>query len=162
MNDNLDFSEKLAESDSIVEVFSLVKDAVDYTLNESRAGLDLGFVELGNSSQCVFAFYPVGSNIIVMNKTPIRRIMETKPEFLKPYVFTTLLHEYLHSLGYLDELAVRKLTCMITSQLFGDSVTAEFACNMGRYLHYVTYPGGFPATENEIQVLEIDEQDYIG
>ncbi|MBI2075793.1 MAG: hypothetical protein HYT72_00905 [Candidatus Aenigmarchaeota archaeon] len=156
------FSEKLEDSDSIVEVFSLVKEAVDCTLAESRAGLNLGFVELGNSSQCVFAFYPVGSNIIVMNKTPIRRVMETKPEFLKPYVFTTLLHEYLHSLGYLNEFEVRKLTCAICKRLFGNGVISEFACGIERYLPYVTYPGGSPATENEIQVLEIEEQDYIG
>ena len=162
MNDNLDFSKKLDDSDSIVDVFSLVKESVDYTLNESRDGLDLGFIELGNSDQCVFAFYPVGSNIIVMNKTPIRRITETKPELMKPYVFTTLLHEYLHSLGYLDELDVRKLTCIITRRLFGESLASEMACNMQKYLHYVTYPGGFPALENQIQVLEIDEQDYIG
>lgn len=156
------FSEKLEDADSIVEVFDLVKDAVDYELGESRTGLDLGFIELGNSDQCVFAFYPVGSNIIVMNKTPIRRITETKPELMKPYVFTTLLHEYLHSLGYLDELDVRKLTCAICKHLFGNSIISEFACGIERYLPYVTYPDGFPATENEIQVLEIEEQDYIG
>lgn len=157
-----DFAEALEESDNIKEVFELVKDAVSLALNESRAGLDLGFVEMGNTNQCVFAFYPAGSNIIVMNKTPIRRIMETKPELLKPYVFTTLLHEYLHSLGYLNEMDARKITCMITRQLFGDSAASELACNMEKYLNYLTYPGGFPALEREIQVLEIDGQDYIG
>lgn len=156
------FAKEFEESDSIIEVFGLVKDAVELALNESRAGLDLGFVEMGNTNQCVFAFYPAGSNIIVMNKTPIRRIMETKPELLKPYVFTTLLHEYLHSLGYLDEMDARKLTCMITQQMFGNSVASELACNMQKYLPYLTYPGGFPQLEREVQVLEIDGQDYIG
>lgn len=156
------FSEALDESDNIKDVFELVKDAVDLALNESRAGLDLGFVEMGNSRQCVFAFHPVGSNIIVMNKTPIRRIMETKPALLKPYVFTTLLHEYLHSLGYIDEADVRRVTCIITKKLFGEGMTSEMACDMDRYLQYLTYPGGYPQTENEIQVMEIDEQDYIG
>jgi len=156
------FSAALEEADNVKEVFALVQDAAAFALNESRAGLDLGFIEMGNSQQCVFAFYPAGSNIIVMNKTPIRRIMETKPEILKPYVFTTLLHEYLHSLGYIDESDARKLTCMITRQLFGDGIASELACNMQKYLNYLTYPGGFPALENEIQVLEIDEQDYIG
>ncbi len=158
----MDFEEKLDECSSIVEVFDLVKEAVSLSLNESRAGLDLGFVEIGNTNQCVFAFYPAGSNIIVMNKTPIRRIMETKPELMKPYVFTTLLHEYLHSLGYLDEAAARRLTCMITRRLFGDSVASELACDVNRYLPYLTYPSGFPQLENDIQVLELDEQDYIG
>ncbi len=90
-----------------------------------------------------------------MNKTPIRRIMETKPGLLKPYVFTTLLHEYLHSLGYLDEPDVRKLACSITSRLFGSSIETELACNMKKYMGYLAYPGGFPQTENEVQVVEI-------
>ncbi len=158
----MEFEERLGKCDSIAEVFDLVKESVARSLGESRAGLDLGFIEMGNTNQCVFAFYPAGSNIIVMNKTPIRRIMETKPELMKPYVFTTLLHEYLHSLGYLDETAVRELTCTITRQLFGDSVTSELACNIDKYLPYLAYPGGFPQLENQIHVLELDEQDYIG
>ena len=157
----MNFSKRLEESGSIKEVFELVKEAADNVLGESRAGLDLGFVEMGNTEQCVFAFYPAGSNIIVMNKTPIRRIMETKPELLKPYAFTTLLHEYLHSLGYLDESDARRLTCFISSQLFGGSVAAQLPCNMKKYLNYLAYPGGFPQLENEIQVMEIGDQDYI-
>ncbi len=116
------YHEWLESTNSVAEIFELVKDVVQEALGESRAGLNLGFLEMGNSQQCVFAFYPVGSNIIVMNKTPLRRIMETKPELLKPYVFSTLLHEYIHSLGYQDELYVRKLTCMICSNIFGESI----------------------------------------
>ena len=156
------YIKRLEEAENIKDVFELVREAVEDAMGESRAGLDLGFVEMGNSQQCVFAFYPVGSNIIVMNKTPIRRIMETKPELIKPYVFSTLLHEYIHSLGYLDEDQARQLTCTIAQQLFGKGTVSEMACNLDKYLPYVTYPGGFPQLEKEIQVLEIEEQDYIG
>ena len=158
----MNYSKKLMKTDSVIEVFDLVKEAVEDALGESRAGMDLGFVEMGNTRQCIFALHPVGSNIIVMNKTPIRRIMETKPGLLKPYVFTTLLHEYIHSLGYLDEETARRLTCMITRQLFGDTLASDMACNLDKYMNYVTYPGGFPAIEEEMIVLETDEQDYIG
>lgn len=157
-----DYYEKLESSGSVSEIFGLVKDAVKDAIGESRAGLDLGFIEMGNTNQCIFAFYPVESNIIIMNKTPIRRIIEAKPELLKPYIFSTLLHEYLHSLGYLDEMQARRLTCMICAKLFGNSMVSELACNMDKYLNYVTYPGGFPALEKEIQVIEVEEQDYIG
>ncbi len=156
------YHEWLESTDSVAEIFDLVKDAVQEIMGRSRAGLDIGFIEMGNTQQCVFAFYPVGSNIIVMNKTPLRRLMETKPELLKPYVFSTLMHEYLHSLGYQDELYVRNLTCKICSGLFGESVVSDIACNLDNYLKYVTYPGGFPALEKEIQVIEVEEQDYIG
>ncbi len=39
---------------------------------------------------------------------------------------------------------------------------SDVACNLDNYLKYVTYPGGFPALEKEIQVIEVEEQDYIG
>lgn len=156
------YRQKLDATGSLTEVFDLVKDAAADALNESRAGLDIGFQELGNSQQCIFAYYPVGSNIIVMNKTPLRRIMETKPEMLRPYVFSTLLHEYLHSLGYLDEMQVRALTCTICTKLFGDSMVTDLACNINSYLHYLTYPGGVPASGREMHVVEIEEQEYIG
>ncbi|TRZ90179.1 MAG: hypothetical protein D4R88_04115 [Methanosarcinales archaeon] len=44
------------------------------------------------------AFYPVGTNVIVMNKIPLERIKETRPELYKPYIFhasiTPLLPHY--------------------------------------------------------------------
>ena len=156
------YEQKLTETKSITDVFGLVKDAVADTLGESRAGLDLGFLEMGNTKQCVFAFYPAGSNIIVMNKTPFRRILETKRELLKPYTFSVLLHEYLHSLGYLDEAETRRLTCLVCKKLFGNGIVTELACSLGRYLPYVTYPGGYPQLEHEIQVIETEPQEYIG
>src|ERR1051325_10605948 len=96
---------------NVKEIFEVVKDSVRLTLKESRAGIDLGLIDLGNTDhELLSAYYPMGSNVIVLNKTPLRRITQTRPKLMKPYVFTVLLHEYLHSLGYLDEETTRKLT----------------------------------------------------
>jgi hypothetical protein len=35
------------------------------------------------------------------------------------FVYVILAHEYLHSLGYLDEVAVRKVTARVTHAVFG-------------------------------------------
>ncbi len=154
--------EDFEKASDIKEMFSVVQDAVRLTLNQSRAGLDLGLMELGNSDgQLLSAFYPVGSNIIIINKTPLRRVMQTKPELFKPYVFSILLHEYVHSLGYIDENTTRLLTCQICNSIFGDSVITEIACDMKKYLPYLMYPGGHPAS-NKLEVIELDELDYIG
>lgn len=69
----------------------------------------LGKANLGNHPHAFFgAFYPVGSNIIVINEIPLQRIKETNPALYKPHAFHVQLHEYLHALGYFSENAVRK------------------------------------------------------
>ena len=75
----------------------------------SRSGLMLGLQEIGsNLNGFIGAYYPVSSNIIVMNKTPIRKLLETKPNLIRPYSIHILLHEYIHSLGFLNEGITRK------------------------------------------------------
>lgn len=71
----------------------------------------LGLVNLGmKKGYFIGAFHPVGSNIIVMNKSPLKIAMEnTEKKIYNSYCFLLLLHEYLHSLGYLDEEKVREL-----------------------------------------------------
>ena len=153
------FTDMLEEAENIHDVFSLVKDAVRETIKESRAGINLGLIELGNPDKGFLgAYYLVGSNIIVMKKTPIRRIAETNPDLMKPYLFSVLLHEYLHSLGYLKEEDTRKLTHMVTRQVFGDDhIVTELSGNLNKFLPYLIYPGGFPQTENEITLIEDTE-----
>jgi hypothetical protein len=56
-----------------------------------------------------------------MNRIPLQRIGETRPELYKPYAFYILLHEYFHSLGYLNEGTVRAKTLEITRMLSGRS-----------------------------------------
>ena len=67
-----------------IEIFEEVKNVVSKIEGRSRAGLMLGLQELGSSlNGFIGAYFPVASNIIVINKTPIRRIIKTKPELIK-------------------------------------------------------------------------------
>ncbi len=77
----------------------------------------LGIANLGNNPQGYFGgFFTTGSNVIVLNKIPLERVMETRPELYKPYVFHVLLHEYIHSLGFLDESDVKSRVLEITKK----------------------------------------------
>ena len=59
----------------------------------------LGMANLGNKPQGFLeGFFTTGSNVIVLNRVPLQRIMESRPENYKP--FHVLLHEYIHSLGF--------------------------------------------------------------
>src|SRR6059058_5254437 len=100
----MDFNAKLEQARTLADVFELVKRAVEAVLGRTRAGLMLALADLGNHPQGFLgAFYPVASNVIVMNKVPLLRIQEADPRLYKTYAFYVLLHENLHSIGFVDE-----------------------------------------------------------
>ena len=158
----MDIQKDFDKAENVKEIFEVVKDSVSEVLKESRAGIDLGLVDLGNTdNELLSAYYPAGSNIIVLNKTPLKRITQTKPDLMKPYVFVILMHEYLHSLGYFDEATTRKMTVDITQKIFNGSVVAEMARDMRKFFPFLLYPGGHPTTDR-MDLIELDDMDYIG
>jgi len=110
----MSLSEELGKARDYADIFALVKRAVKRTLGEHRVGLML---YLGNLPRNVGAFHPLGTNEIVLN----RRLMEAERRegLRKAYIFTVLLHEYLHALGYVDERRVRGLAYRICVENFG-------------------------------------------
>ncbi len=149
-------NEELEKAGSFREIFALVQRAVEMTLQESRAGLNLAITELGNTDrEFLGAFYPAGSNVIVLNSTPLRRITETNPQLFRPYIFHVLLHEYLHSLGYMDEENVRDITKEISCEALGEGhIASQMARNIGDFFPNLTYPGGHPPGRSKVLVIE--------
>ncbi len=155
------FPARLDESEDMADTFEVVKDAVWRSMKKSRAGLNLGLAELGGKENFwLGAFYPVGSNIIVMNKTPLRRIRETDHDLFKPYSFHILLHEYLHALGYLDETQVMQLTVGITERTMGpDHIATLMAKDISKYLPNISYPGPGWEPEGELMIEPVPDFD---
>jgi len=158
---------KLKESSSIPDIFEIVKESVWKTIKKSRAGLELGLVELGNATNGFLgAYYVSGSNIIIMNQTPLRRIQETNSDLLIPYIFSILLHEYIHSLGYFNEEFAKKITYEISCYIFGDySIIADIARDMRKFFPNFIYPEGAPKIDSQIKIVkDFDKSNirYIG
>ena len=100
----INYAKELEKAADLPEIFEIAKSVVKEFLGKERGGLMLGLSDLGGRPGFfVVAFYPVGSNIIIMNKTPMRAVEATKPHLFKAYCFHILLHEYLHTIGILDE-----------------------------------------------------------
>ena len=161
------FNNKLKESTSIPDIFEVVKEVVWKTIRRSRAGLDLGLVEMGNAPQGFLgAYYVSGSNIVIMNETPLKRIQETNPNLLTPYIFSVLLHEYLHSLGIFDEEKVRRLTYEISSEIFGEeNVITQIAKDMRKFFPNFIYPEGAPQIDGPVKLVKDFDRSsirYIG
>jgi hypothetical protein len=124
------------------EIFDVVKACVRRHLNVERSGLMLGLSNLGGGqSYLIGGFFQVAGNMIVMNRFPLHRIEETKPELYKPFVFHILLHEYIHAIGYLTEAQTRPLVLEISRDQFGEGhVVTELARGWEKYMPNLTYP----------------------
>lgn len=113
-----DFREKLEQSKSYGDLFDLVKRAVKEVLGVKRYGLMLYLEDLPLR---IGAFHQIGSNGIVLNRRLVDAVAGSTKSITETnsFIFTLLLHEYLHSLGYLDEPHVRSLVYRISLDVFG-------------------------------------------
>ncbi|MFQ5919343.1 MAG: hypothetical protein ACE5I4_04785 [Thermoplasmata archaeon] len=136
------YSEQLEGAAGLAEVFELVKRVVQDNLGQIRAGLMLGLADLGNHPRgFIGGFHAVGSNVIVMNKVPLLRIQDTNEALYKPYVFNVLLHEYLHTLGYLPEGTVRPMVAQLSEKAFGpDHLVTRIGRDYATFFPNLVYP----------------------
>jgi hypothetical protein len=68
------------------------------------------------------AYYPVGTNNIVLNRHLVDIVEATLSDKLKvdSLVYNLLLHEYLHALGELSEVEVRHQVVIVAAKCFGE------------------------------------------
>ncbi|MHB8566636.1 MAG: hypothetical protein ACYC7D_08535 [Nitrososphaerales archaeon] len=109
------------------ELFELVKRIVEQEIGQHRAGLTLFLSDMPNN---VGAYHPVASNTIVVNRALVNQMkkLAKDPREINSFVFMILMHEYLHSLGYIDESEVRKISQKICAAALGsDHMTVKLA-----------------------------------
>lgn len=150
------------------EIFELVKETVRRHLKTERTGLMLGLSNLGGGPEhLVGGFFQVAGNMIVMNKLPLHRIQETNPNLYKPYIYHILLHEYLHSIGYLSESQVRPLVYEISKSFFGEQhLVTALGEGWHKFMPNLVYPiyGWSPDGDFRVEVvpgLDPDATSYI-
>ncbi len=104
------------------EIFENVKKDVKKIIGRHRAGLSLGLAEMGMFRGGFIGgmhFHP--GTEIVMNTSPLKIILESQPyEIIWAYTYHILLHEYIHSLGVIDEQQCRTIALNITEEIFKD------------------------------------------
>ena len=151
------FPSKLEKARTIADVYEVVKEAVHACEGWSRAGLMLGLAELGGDADSfIGGLHPVGTNIIILNKVPLRRVREARPELLKPYLFHVLLHEYLHTIGIVGEELTHDRVKEISLRLFGgEHLVTKLAEDIAQFLPFIRYPFDLPLPAGtEIELVE--------
>jgi hypothetical protein len=119
----MQFREKVANLIDFSEAFELVKSVVLQKFRMHRAGLSL-ILQMMPSN--LGAYHMLGSNAIVMNSyllAAVKKIAGSTEEF-NSYMFMVLAHEYLHSLGIVDENTVRQMTFDLCKWMLGDDHAA--------------------------------------
>ncbi len=105
------------------DIFERVKKDVEIVYGRHRAGLSLGLVEMGMyRGGFIGGMHFTPGTDIVMNKTPLKIILKEQPyEIVWAYTYHILLHEYIHSLGILNEQQCRNITLRISEEIFKES-----------------------------------------
>jgi hypothetical protein len=119
-----DFVNSLETANGYAEVWQIVKDTVKASLNRRRDRMMLFLddlpVQLG-------AYHPIGTNNIVLNRTPVQIVEATveSKRVVNALIYNLLLHEYLHALGEYSEEEVRRMVYEVAKRCFGEKHVAS-------------------------------------
>lgn len=111
-------NDKLRGLKDFNEVFEFVKYSVNSVYEMKRAGLSLMLHRMPTK---VGAYHVLGSNVIAINSILLEQVKKysASNDEYNSYLFTVLLHEYLHSFGILDEHTVRQMSVELCEKFFG-------------------------------------------
>ena len=138
----MDYEKELKKAKTFADIFEIVKDMVRKFLGAEQAGLLVGVTDLGAHSQgFIGAFYSLNANMIIINKKPLARILQTNPSLYNYYLFHVMLHEYIHSIGSYDEAQTRQLVHEVSQHYFGENHTVtQLASDIKKFIPNLTYP----------------------
>lgn len=163
----MDYKKSLEKAKNFADIFHLVKNAVKNCLGTDQAGLLLGLSDLGAyGNDYLGAFYSFDANTIVINKRPLNKIKNASPSLYNPYLFHVLLHEYVHSLGIVEEVQVRQIVYEITQKHFGKNhVATQMAFDLEKFIPNMTFEDNFEPPEDLsiefVSGIDRDNTDYI-
>jgi hypothetical protein len=159
-----EYGNKILQLVDFNQAFELVKSAVEDKFDMHRAGLSLILQGLPTK---LGAYHILGSNLIIVNKRILGIIKTYKSiEEYNSYLFMVLTHEYLHSLGIIDEIQVRKMTYALLVSLVGEQ---HLATKMARHQPWDLFPelsffndNSFEQKFELIKNFDKTTQSYIG
>ncbi len=145
-------------------LFELVKEVVEREIREHRAGLSLLLTDM---PPYVGAYHPFGSNAIVVNRSLVNALRKevTDPRELNSFIFTLLMHEYLHSMGHLDDAEVRRMVSNICGRALGEShmtVKMSSADWLGRYPGLSSLKDAFSDSFESVTKFDSSSKSYMG
>ncbi len=117
------FAKRLDTATDYATVWQIVKDTVDSVFCKRRGSMMLFLDDLPLQ---IGAYHSVGTNNIVLNRrlVDIVEASVSKKQLVNSLVYNLLLHEYLHALGELSEVEVRRQVVDVAQKCFGEEHVA--------------------------------------
>ncbi len=146
------FAGKLDGAASYSEVWQIVKNTVDLTFGKRRESLMLFLDDLPLQ---IGAYYPVGTNNIVLNRHLVEIVEGTLSDkkMVNALVYNLLLHEYLHALGELSEVEVRRQVVAVAKKALGEEHPATVLAKKSPWILLKDIP--FEAAAAPKRVMQI-------
>jgi hypothetical protein len=160
-----DLRRRIDSAKDYAELFEIVKRVVEIHTGRHRAGLSLILQDMPTA---LGAYYPVGTNTIVLNRALVAgmRAVSKNDREVNYFVFMVLMHEYLHSLGYLSEASVRNLCERICSAVLGaDHPSVKLAKTNWLEIHPELQMVGKSRVSDDYEVVDrfdVSSTSYIG
>ncbi len=148
------FGVRLDGAGNFAEVWQIVKDSVVFALGKRRDSMMLFLDDLPLQ---LGAYYPVGTNNIVLNRALVE-IVEASVKskvVVNALVYNLLLHEYLHALGDLSEGGVRRMVVEVARKCFGDEHMATMLARRSPWVLLKDIPlGPFSAPKRVMEIVK--------
>lgn len=150
-----ELAKRLDSAASYAEVWQIVKDTVHATFRKRRESMMLFLDDLPLQ---IGAYYPVGTNNIVLN----RRLVEiveaalSDKKTVNALVYNLLLHEYLHALGELSEVEVRRQVVAVVRKCLGEEHKATVLAKKSPWVLLKDLPFDVAATPKRVMRIVRD------
>jgi hypothetical protein len=137
---------------SFAEVWQIVKDSVDFAFGKRRGSMMLFLDDLPLQ---IGAYYPVGTNNIVLNRYLVGIVEATfsDKKMVNALVYNLLLHEYLHALGELSEVEVRRQVVVVATKCFGEEHAAAVLARKSPWILLKDIPLGAAAGPKRVMQI---------
>ena len=114
------YRSRIDKAEGFSGVWEIAKDTVKDSLNEHRKGMLLFLDDLPLR---LGAYHPLGTNNMVLNRILIHIVeaATNSKKLVNAFIYSLLVHEYLHALGHVPEAEVRSLVYRISRKCFGEN-----------------------------------------
>lgn len=150
---NQQFCTTLDKAKNYAEVWKIVKETTQFAIGKRRDSMMLFLDDLPLQ---LGAYYPVGTNNIVLNRALVEIVeasLSDKPT-VNALIYNLLLHEYLHALGVLSETGVRRQVVEVAKKSFGEQhISTLIACKSPWVLFKDIPLGPFNAPKRVMEIV---------
>lgn len=148
------FASNLDKAKDYAEVWKIVKETAEVALGKRRDSMMLFLDDLPLQ---LGAYYPIGTNNIVLNRALVEIIEASMSDksTVNALIYNLLLHEYLHALGDLSETGVRREVVEVAKKSFGEQhIATVVACKSPWVLLKDIPLGPFNAPKRVMEIVK--------